>query len=72
MLKSQGDGCALCLAPIKFNGKVKPGSAIVDHDHDSGRVRGVICNRCNILMAQMDAGVTLDRLSEYLGVAQSG
>lgn len=38
----QGHKCAICEQPEK-NGK----SLSIDHDHDSGKVRGLLCNNCN-------------------------
>jgi hypothetical protein len=40
-LEAQGGVCAICLA--------EPGKRrlAVDHDHDSGRVRGLLCSQCN-------------------------
>lgn len=44
LLESQGGKCGLCRIdePGGF------GSWHVDHDHDSGAVRGLLCQRCNI------------------------
>jgi dCMP deaminase len=43
MLESQGNACAICLTPFK-----RPENPpIVDHDHDSGRIRGLLCRSCN-------------------------
>lgn len=41
MLRDQGGGCAICMRP--------PGDKqlAVDHCHDSGVVRGLLCFRCN-------------------------
>ncbi len=39
MRASQGDACLLC-------GEPDPGH--LDHDHDTGRVRGLLCERCNL------------------------
>jgi hypothetical protein len=40
MISDQGGRCAAC------NGEmVRP---VVDHDHTTGRVRGVLCNECNL------------------------
>lgn len=39
MLTEQGGGCAMCgQTPRRF---------YVDHNHDTGRVRGLLCNYCN-------------------------
>jgi hypothetical protein len=43
MLAAQGGRCAICTSDV-------PGSArtwVLDHDHGSGRARGVLCQRCN-------------------------
>jgi hypothetical protein len=42
MLTKQGGVCQICLQPPK------PGKSLhVDHCHESGRVRGLLCFRCN-------------------------
>ena len=42
MLHEQGGGCAICRRPPR------PGSSLhVDHDHETGKVRGLLCFRCN-------------------------
>lgn len=42
LLENQNHVCAIC----KTNGNGK--RLAVDHDHKTGRVRGLLCNRCNI------------------------
>ena len=41
LLRAQRGVCAICLGP---------GPEHVDHDHISGRVRGLLCFRCNIAL----------------------
>lgn len=41
MLAAQGGGCAIC------GNKPRKKSLDIDHDHDTGLVRGVLCHQCN-------------------------
>jgi Recombination endonuclease VII len=41
MLAEQGGGCAICGAPPKTR------RLHVDHNHKTGKVRGLLCFRCN-------------------------
>jgi hypothetical protein len=46
MVAAQGGCCAICLAP----GDLDPSSRFrlgVDHNHATGRVRGLLCRLCN-------------------------
>ncbi|MEC4611825.1 endonuclease domain-containing protein [Tsukamurella tyrosinosolvens] len=43
----QGGRCAVCARPVE--------RLYVDHDHDTGAIRGALCNACNIhLVAGVD------------------
>ena len=58
MLDRQGNVCAICkLHPRERNGKSKWN---VDHDHDTGKVRGLLCTYCNIRLGVLESeGVEL-------------
>lgn len=43
MLKNQNHSCAVCCTPQKSISRALD----VDHDHQSGKVRGLLCNKCN-------------------------
>lgn len=43
-LKEQGGLCPLCGKPIDL--KIK-GEGVIDHDHDSGEIRGILHRSCN-------------------------
>lgn len=61
LLASQGGTCAIC--------RVAP-AVHVDHDHETGVVRGMLCFRCNAALGQFDdAPATLRRAARYLMTA---
>lgn len=43
ILESQGGGCAICEVKASVSGR----ALHVDHDHESGKVRGILCTHCN-------------------------
>ncbi len=47
ILTSQSGCCAICKKPetVEHEGKIK--NLAVDHDHKTGRVRGLLCDGCN-------------------------
>lgn len=63
ILVAQGGVCAICKRPerLRAGGVVRPLS--VDHDHDTGRVRGLLCNGCNRLVGLLESalGQTIQR-----------
>lgn len=44
LFEAQSGLCAICR---RDDGQTKHGMLHVDHDHDSGRVRGLLCSTCN-------------------------
>src|ERR1700677_4817800 len=43
LLKAQNDSCAICGKAQKQNNR----SFAVDHDHKTGKIRGLLCDQCN-------------------------
>ncbi len=54
MLKSQGYCCKICLS--KTSGR-KSGVFLVDHDHNTGNVRALLCARCNVGLGNFDEDI---------------
>lgn len=69
MLERQNGVCAICLRPesgVDKSSTVK--QLAVDHDHETGRVRGLLCFRCNVVTARFEeiGEDALDKVYEYL------
>lgn len=47
MLKAQGGGCAICGEKESIKSKYGETALAVDHDHATGKLRGLLCSRCN-------------------------
>jgi hypothetical protein len=63
LLAFQGGGCAICGAKPKPGGRRLPR----DHDHRTGRLRGLICFRCNYrLLGRADDPELLRAAARYL------
>lgn len=61
MLEEQAGKCAACLKPF---GDTTP---FVDHNHDTGAVRGLVHSNCNTVLGFVnDDADTLIKLAEYL------
>lgn len=48
MLFAQGGRCAVCLSDRP--GPIGKGSFAVDHDHVTGKIRGLLCGPCNVAL----------------------
>lgn len=62
MLSAQGGNCALCLLPPETKRRLA-----VDHDHITGKVRGLLCTKCNSALERFDSVPEFfQRASAYL------
>lgn len=62
ILDAQERRCAICDRPHAIAGPL-----VVDHDHDSGKVRGLLCHECNLGLGKFrDRPDLLAEASDYL------
>lgn len=48
LFKKQNGVCGICKEPETSSGSWKTTSSLsVDHDHDTGKIRGLLCSCCN-------------------------
>ena len=67
MKLAQGGVCAICGLPQVIAKKsAVPLELHVDHDHKTGKVRGLLCMRCNTGLAHVEKEGWLERVKEYL------
>lgn len=65
LLEKQGGGCAICGGPPR-GGRSKK-YFHVDHDHVTGKVRGLLCHYCNTAIGSLQENPErLEKAIEYL------
>jgi len=57
MKKNQADSCKICLNKVDL---------VIDHCHKTGKVRGLLCNRCNLKLGIIDDKEWLQKAKAYL------
>ncbi len=77
LVKEQNNLCAICLKPETAktrSGKPKPLS--IDHNHLTGKVRALLCHRCNAAIGLMDEDIlkiesSISYLKHHNGIRQT-
>ena len=63
MFSDQNGCCAICETHICSTGR----SLAVDHDHETGKVRGLLCSNCNTALGKFkDNKLILQKAIDYL------
>lgn len=66
LLESQGGACAIC--GVTENTRKGSDNFHVDHDHRTGKVRGLLCHHCNVALGMVDDDPDrLNAMITYLG-----
>jgi hypothetical protein len=73
MLAVQGGVCAICGNPPGTNGGPGIGPSLsVDHDHATGRIRGLLCHHCNVAIGYLREDPALfDKARSHLAKFQN-
>lgn len=67
LLDEQDGKCAICEKPETCILRGTLAALAVDHDHVTGQIRGLLCQRCNRSIGLLyDDPVTLDKAAAYL------
>jgi hypothetical protein len=64
MAFEQDNKCAICKRPAPESKRLH-----VDHNHATGRIRGLLCNRCNTAIYPFDNKEFLERILAYLQIS---
>jgi len=66
-IEAQGGKCPTCSVPYDMVTPKGAHQPCVDHCHETGKVRGVVCRLCNLALGgARDSESTLLNLAEYL------
>lgn len=69
LLKAQNNKCSICLKEETASFKGKPRSLAIDHCHKTGKVRGLLCSKCNMAIGLLDDNLdVLNNIIRYLKV----
>jgi hypothetical protein len=59
LLRKQGNRCAICFKSIEGETLGGVRRANVDHDHATGKVRGLLCTGCNTALGKFEDSIRL-------------
>ena len=64
---TQGGVCAICNKPETRVVKSGPTQLAVDHDHATGKIRKLLCHKCNVALGLLDENPDRMRsMAEYI------
>lgn len=67
MLAAQDNKCALCGSEEVNNSRITSGKLFIDHCHDTGKICGLLCSKCNHAIGLLNDDVSLlHKAIEYL------
>lgn len=61
-IEAQNGKCDCCGRELEL---ANPKKVSVDHDHKTGKTRGIVCQRCNVMLALLDDEEALQNALSY-------
>ena len=65
-LTAQDNRCGICRTDSPILSQRHPDGWCLDHDHQTGRVRGILCLQCNLALAAMERPGFAEGAGNYL------
>ncbi len=67
LLAEQGGACKICARPLTYEGTKGRDLPVLDHDHSTKKLRGVLCTPCNLMLGYAkDSPAVLRIAANYL------
>ncbi len=67
LFDEQNGKCAICSCDMNLDGDLNKAQAVIDHDHKTGKVRGMLCNLCNTGLGKFkDSVEVIEKAIAYL------
>ena len=66
MLEKQRGLCAICEGPQTWKNRGGKYVLVIDHDHETGQVRGLLCGACNTALGHVERAAWLKRALAYI------
>jgi Recombination endonuclease VII len=67
LLDEQGGVCQICKCPPEENGAKNLQALRVDHCHETGKIRGLLCHNCNVAIGHLGDNLsTMQNAISYL------
>ena len=71
MMNKQRGCCAICSTDFSETKPVykKNAGYVIDHDHNTGKIRALLCSPCNIMLGYYEKHIkdNLEKIQRYLG-----